>query len=371
MAPMAPAQKDQSDSQATLSDFPRAAGRDKGYASPPLVRSRPYRLNLQRGVTTKAKGLVLEAESSEVQSSAKKSLAFGDNGKKSPTLQKKKGGLSASLEEPGKAKSWYEQTLEEEGDARMFEDVNQQDLLKTLNVKSGGKPTEEDDIPLNEETKNKDSQSFRELMEEDADFEYDEANLQINVVLDEDWIEDEEFAEEDKGEEEEDWDFENDDLLDETVVPETDPGVFPMDEDVVGSDPSLPHQGQLLSDGLEILADLTSGGLPPRGPHLRYSPAQKKKYPIVGVSSRKLNALPARKSPKKSPRTRIVGVPSAGPPSAGPSAQRPATVIAKESASGPGQPNFPQFEESPKLLKKSTRPPHGPSTSTKSDKKKQ
>lgn len=69
--------------------------------------------------------------------------------------------------------------------------------------------------------------------------------------------------------------------------------------------------------------------------------------------SRKLNALPVKKSPRKSPRPSLAKVQFSGP-----------------SADGPVQPNIPYNEESNKALKKPSRHHNGPTGAPRPEKKK-
>lgn len=147
-------------------------------------------MNLQRGVTSKAKDVAIVASSSETQTSAKKSLNFGTESRKESLLLKKVDVLLENLGKSGKAKSWYEQTLEEKEDDQMFDEVNQHDLLKALNMVFVENLATKKDFPLNEETENCDLPSYLEPMdpmEEDGGYENEEERLQIDAILEEEW----------------------------------------------------------------------------------------------------------------------------------------------------------------------------------------
>lgn len=349
-------------------------------------------------MTSKAKSLALASETSETQS-AKKILDFGNKVNSPASPQKKKEELVSNTKKPSKAKTWYELTLEEEEDDQLQAEINQQGYISAFNSGMGDIRLEKVGFPRNEEFKNPESQSFPEPMEEDAGLEFGEANLQIDALLDEDWNED--GMETVEAGEEEEGSWEDDDLLDDSFVLETGETLSPMEEDAAGLPLCSAQQDQITNTGLSI-KDLSKGGLPPRGPHLRFSPARKKKYPIVGVSSKKWNALPSKKSPRNSPPAKSdlaptsrqrptsqsplpqrpgstsVGVltlsgPSNGLPGNGP---RPGVIISKPEAVagphdiGPDQTSFPLNEEHHKLPRTSTSLPTGSASAPKPVKKK-
>lgn len=381
----APLQKENSDSQRTISDQPQAARLIRRNDSPPLVRSRPYRLNLHRGVISKAKEVATDAASSETHTSAKRSLVFGDKAKDLSPVQKMKELVPAISKEKTFVKSWYEQTLEEDEEDQMFNETNQHALLKALDVGTETSKRGKEDIPLNEEIENRESLNHQVPMEEDENFENDETDFQIDAVLEDDWYEDDEqvVAEGD----DEDLDFENDDLLDESFEPDSDIVPTPMEEDRLESEPPLSTQDPTSNAGLVIIPDLSSGGLPPRGPHLRFSPAQRKKLLIAGVSSRKMNALSPRISPRKSPKTRPANGPANGPAigqSVGPnlfprsptSASSPSDLVppagpAGPPGHGPEKNNFPLNEELPLVPKKTSHLFTGSASASRPVKKKE
>lgn len=100
--------------------------------------------------------------------------------------------------------------------------------------------------------------------------------------------------------------------------------------------------------------------LSPRGHHLCYSPAQRKKFSFAGVSSEKMNALPPKKSPKTSPKTNSGFGQFHGPRPLPQSPIIPTNPIGQvfslgPSAAGPAQSIFPLNEELSKVPMEFTR----------------
>lgn len=97
------------------------------------------------------------------------------------------------------------------------------------------------------------------------------------------------------------------------------------------------HRGSTSHADLMRIEVFSSGGLPPRVPHFRSSPTQRKKFPIVGVSSKKLIALLVMICPKSSPMSKIGRAPSysqrLSPKS--PNSQRPISIVSLAPSSGP------------------------------------
>lgn len=153
-----------------------------------------------------------------------------------------------------------------------------------------------------------------------------------------------------------------------------------MEEDGLDPEPILAHQEPAFNAGMAHIKDLSSGGLPPRGPHLCFSLAQRRKLPLIGVSSRKMNALPFKKSPMKSLMNKVGHASSSNlpglPPSSGPIAETLVTGPNSGPAhngplplSGPAltesdQTYIPRNEEPHTTSAKSTRPPTVSATAT-------
>lgn len=150
------------------------------------MRSRPYHLTLQRGVTSKGKCDALDPATPETLSSIKKSLMFGNNTNEPTPLQQKKKDLIAVSEKPTKVKSWYELTLEEDEDVQLVVESSQQVPPNIPILGTEDANGVEDEIPQYKEDDNQDSKNYLDPMEEDEVFENDEENFHFDTGLEED-----------------------------------------------------------------------------------------------------------------------------------------------------------------------------------------